>query len=231
VERFVQDAFSYFGAQMEPAKKGWRIFPAQLPEQLHSLIPDGKNLRITFFSPVPDGYYYLGRNHPFVEQLCHYLLGLAFVPAGSKRMARAAVFGSDSIQQKTVIVQYRVRNLIKQKNGTHEFLAEEMLLWGYIGNPESDIPFTSDAARELLLTAKVVRDIDPDQQLRFLDKELEIIRGRQKETDVLARQRSEKLVEAHERYRKALKGKEYEVGAVLPMDLMGIYILLPEIRF
>jgi len=231
VERFVQDAFSFFGAQLEASKKGWRIFPPQLPEQLQSLLPKEKNLRVTFFSPVPDGYYYIGRNHPFVEQLCHYLLGLAFVPTERKKVARSAVFGSTSVTQKTVIVQYRVRNLIKQKKGSHEFLAEEMLLWGYEGNPVSGTILDAIRAKDLLLSAKVNRDINPEQQEKFLEKELEVIKSRQAEADTIARERSEKLVEAHERYRKALKSKEYEVGAVLPMDLMGIYIILPEIEF
>ena len=82
-----------------------------------------------------------------------------------------------------------------------------------------------------MLSASVVRDIQSEQQSRFLEREVEIINSLRNKADQIARQRSEKLVEGHERYRKALKGKEYEVGAVLPMDLMGIYILLPEIKF
>ena len=105
-----------------------------------------------------------------------------------------------------------------------------MLLWGYEGNPASGKTFRPDEAKDLLLTARVNKDIDPEQQIRFIDKEVEIIKNRQPDADKIARERSEKLVEAHERYRKALKGKEYEVGAVLPMDLMGIYILLPDIE-
>jgi hypothetical protein len=178
---------------------------------------------------VADGYYYLGRNHPFIEQLCHFLLGLAFIPTQRNKVARASVFGSSSVKQKTVIIQYRVRNLIKQKKGTDEFLAEEMLLWGYVASPDTGKILNSDEAQKLLITAKVQRDIDSEQQVRFLEKELEFIIKRQEKADTIARERSEKLVEAHERYRRALKGKEFEVGAVLPMDLMGIYILLPEI--
>lgn len=231
VEQFVRDAFSWLAVQMESTKKGWRIFPPQLPPQLKYLLPDSKNLRITFYSPVPDGYYYLGRNHAFIEQLCHFILGQAFLPANGQKVARAAVFGSASVQQKTTLILYRVRNLIRQRKGTHEFLAEEMLLYGYAGSMETGVELTPDEARSLLLSANVVRDIQPEQQERFLEREIETIRNMQAKADEIAYQRSLKLVEGHERYRKALKGKEYEVGAVLPMDLMGIYILLPEIKF
>lgn len=230
VEQLVKESFSFLGAQMEPAKKGWRIFPGQLPETLQTLLPDEKNLRVTFYSPVADGYYYLGRNHPFVEQLCNYLLGLAFYPAVNRKVARAAVFGSEDVKQKTVIVLFRVRNLIRKSNGTHEFLAEEMLLWGYSGNPATGSHLSSIESKQLLLNAKVKRDIDTGQQTRFLENELEVIRNQPAMTKKIAEERSEKLVEAHERYRKALKTQKYEVGAVLPMDLMGLYIILPEIK-
>jgi len=37
------------------------------------------------------------------------------------------------------------------------------------------------------------------------------------------------LLEAHERFRKLLGGGKYKVvEPVLPMDLMGVYVLLPE---
>ncbi len=230
VDRFVQDAFSFLGVQMEPAKHGWRIFPSQLPATLKPLLPDERNLRITFHSPVPSGYYYIGRNHPLVEQLCHYILSLAFMHDGNKKVARASVFGSESVQQKTVIVQFRVRNHIRQINGSHEFLAEEMMLWGYSGHPGNGNELNPEEARTLLMTAKVHRDIQPEQQAVFLEKEIETIRNMQERVDKLAQERAEELIEAHERYRKALKGKEYEIGAVLPMDMIGIYIFLPEIN-
>ena len=230
VEAFTRDAFSFFGAQMEKAKKGWKIYPRQLPESLRPLLPDEQSLRVTFHSPVPEHYYYLGRNHPFIEQLCHYLLGLAFNPDRDLKVARAAVFTSDNVKIKTVIVQFRVRNLIRQVKGSHEFLAEEMLLWGYRGNPSDRDYLKPEEARELLLQARVTGDIAEEQQSRFLDKEIETIQSLQDVIDSLARERSEILVESHERYRKALHGKQYKVGAVLPMDLMGIYIIQPEIK-
>ena len=230
VESFTRDAFSFLGAQMEKAKKGWKIYPGHLPDNLSSHLPNEQSLRITFYSPVPERYYYLGRNHPLIEQLCHYLLGLAFNPDQNRKVARAAVFTSDSVKIKTVVVQFRVRNLIRQVKGTHEFLAEEMLLWGYRGKPEDEDYLSHDEVRDLLLQTRVTGDIGEEQQKRFLDKEIESIQNANDITETLARQRSEKLVESHERYRRALRGKEYEVGAVLPMDLMGIYIIQPEIK-
>jgi len=49
-------------------------------------------------------------------------------------------------------------------------------------------------------------------------------------TDPVAYERSVQLVESHTRFRKLVNGKKYKVvEPVLPMDVLGIYILLPEI--
>jgi len=46
----------------------------------------------------------------------------------------------------------------------------------------------------------------------------------------IAEDRAVKLIEAHERFRKAMGGGSsfQVVYPVLPMDIMGIYILLPS---
>ena len=49
-----------------------------------------------------------------------------------------------------------------------------------------------------------------------------------KQFDNIAIERANALVEAHERFRKVVSGFKYKaVEPVLPMDLMGIYVLLP----
>jgi hypothetical protein len=49
-------------------------------------------------------------------------------------------------------------------------------------------------------------------------------------TDALARERAEHLVRAHERFREALdKGHRFKVvEPILPMDLLGLYVLVPD---
>ena len=49
--------------------------------------------------------------------------------------------------------------------------------------------------------------------------------------DKLAEDQSKRLVAAHERFSALMDKQRYQVVyPVLPMDLMGIYILLPEGR-
>ena len=63
----------------------------------------------------------------------------------------------------------------------------------------------------------------------FLRTELENIEKIRKEFDDIAINRAEKLIESHERFRKLLGGTRYKVvEPILPMDLMGVYIILPD---
>ncbi len=47
----------------------------------------------------------------------------------------------------------------------------------------------------------------------------------------VVKERSDKLIAAHERFRKLLGGRRYKVvEPVLPPDVLGIYILIPHIK-
>jgi len=63
----------------------------------------------------------------------------------------------------------------------------------------------------------------------FLENELKLLKSFEPEFDRVAEQQSKKLVEAHERFSSLMDGKRFQVvHPVLPMDLLGVYILLPE---
>ena len=87
VERFMLRAAAHLGVQLEPRSKkhSYRLVTAGLPPILRDALPgadedDAPTLKVTFHSPVPEGHLYLGRNHPFVEQTCQYLMRMAFDP-------------------------------------------------------------------------------------------------------------------------------------------------------
>ncbi len=68
VESFVINVLNnLFGIQISRYKKGYRIVTGNLPPQLHDLLPHGNMVQVSFESPTPEGYHYLGRNHRFVE--------------------------------------------------------------------------------------------------------------------------------------------------------------------
>jgi len=127
------------------------------------------------------------------------------------------------------LLLFRVRNVIEEKQGKNQFVAEEMLSWGYRGSPSDNDILDKDEVKTLMATALPSANITDQAKASFLDNELENISEVRKEFDDIALTRAEILIEAHERFRKVMGGKRFKVvEPVLPMDLMGIYILLPD---
>ena len=69
------------------------------------------------------------------------------------------------------------------------------------------------------------------EQAYFLEEEHEDLDVIGDHFNALTRGRTQKLIDAHERYHKAIGGQKYEgLEPVLPPDVMGIYILVPELN-
>ncbi|MFM8487321.1 MAG: helicase, partial [Bacteroidota bacterium] len=65
---FVADALPRLGGKVQALPNGHRFFLTNLPPELRNeLAGSREKLDVSFFSPVPAGLQYLGRNHPFVE--------------------------------------------------------------------------------------------------------------------------------------------------------------------
>lgn len=229
VEKFVCDALdSLLGVQVTAAEKGYLLYPANLPAVLKPLLPEEEVIKITFVSPTPAGYNYIGRNHPFVEQLCRYLLGQA-ADRGRYGPARAAVIRSREVDIKTTLLLFRVRNVIESKKDGTQLVAEEMLLHGYEGSPTVGKSLSHERVEELMNNTLPSSSLSEPAMRDFLEAELKEIAALKEGLDNVARERAEILIAAHERFSKVVGGKRFKVvEPVLPMDLMGIYIILPE---
>jgi hypothetical protein len=108
-------------------------------------------------------------------------------------------------------------------------VAEEMLLWGWRGTPDRKEFLDHEQAKALLANAQATSDMSAQAHAGFLENELQILAGMQADFDALAKRQSLNLVEAHERFSSLMDGKHFQVVyPVLPMDLLGVYILLPE---
>lgn len=233
VAEFVTRALRSMGVQIDETKQGYRLWRDTLPERLRVLLPEKTSISISFHSPTPQGHLYLGRNHVFVEQLCSHVLNNAIsAQAGQRVAARAAVIRTADVQQKTVILQLRVRNVISQKKTRREIVAEEMWLWGYRGAVSAGNFLSKQEAMELLLTAKPAQNMPPQEQAHFFNRELPWMLDANTFTEItkpLAQERANHLVEAHTRFHKLVNGSRYEVVTLLPMDVLGVYVLLPAI--
>jgi Helicase conserved C-terminal domain len=231
VQSFVIDALSILlGTQITADKKGYILYTANLPDVLKSLLPQANKLKVSFHSPTPEGYLYIGRNHIFVEQLCQYLIAKALNHDKRFGPARAAVIKCHDVDLKTTLLLFRVRNVIEEKKTSgKQLVAEEILTWGYKGTYAHNNVLSAEEVKHLM--SNVVPSVNLTEQAKsdFLDNELNNIKILRDTLDQIAQRRAEVLIEAHERFRKVIGGKQYQVvKPVLPMDLMGIYILLPD---
>ncbi len=230
VREFVTSVLSnLLGVQVIQERKGFGIVRANLPAQLTDLLPTGTGgvVKVSFESPTPEGYQYLGRNHRFVEQLCQLVMANTLNRQG-RRAARAAVIRTRDVGTKTTLLLFRCRNVIERKHG-HQIVAEEMLLWGWRGAPSQREFLDHPAAKTLLAKARASSDLSPESRAAFLENELGLRKSLEPEFTVLAEQQSKRLVAAHERFSALIdRGRFQVVYPVLPMDLLGIYVLLPE---
>jgi hypothetical protein len=119
--------------------------------------------------------------------------------------------------------------VIEQQKGQHQVVAEEMILWGWRGTPQQKEFISHAEAKTLLAEARATSDLSTQARVSFLDNELNILSALQEEFATVAEQQSKRLVEAHERFSALMDGKRFQVVyPVLPMDLLGVYVLLPE---
>jgi hypothetical protein len=231
VEDFVTATLNnVLGVQVMKDAKGYRIVMGNMPPQLCDLLPAGDPVQVSFHSPTPEGYHYLGRNHRFVEQLCQFVMANTLARV-DKRAARAAVIRTRQVAIKTTLLLFRCRNVIEQGKGGHQIVAEEMLLWGWRGTPQQREFLDHAQAKALLIEARASSDLSPQARASFLENELKLLRHLETEFDAVAEQQSKKLVEAHERFSALMDPERFQVVyPVLPMDLLGVYILLPDGR-
>ena len=232
VEEFIVRSISYLGASFKKERHGYIIQPQNLPYHLKAHFGQNQSVKISFESPTPKGYRYIGRNHLFVEQLCHFMLSLAFEghpEYDSNKMARVAEIQTDAVQSRTTLVMFRVRNVIKEVASSNEVISEEMYLWAYQGLGDQITTLDFSEAKELLMNAKSLRQLPVERQKADLERELKHFDEMKSRFQKLAIERAENLVEAHGRFKDLVGGRRYEKATpVLPPDVMGVYILMPQ---
>lgn len=230
VENFVVQSCRTLGAIVNKEKDGYALDVANLPDHLKRTLPKAPVIPLSFESPTPKGRVYIGRNHKFVEQLAQLMMALAFEPKpGAAHVARASVIQTEAVQKRTTIVQFRVRNVIKEVGRNRELIAEEMYLWGYSGIDEQKDILDYNNCKSLLLEAKSAINIPHERQEQLFTEVTENYGSLKGEVQELAEVRANHLVDSHSRFKELVGGRRYEaVYPVLPPDVMGIYVLLPK---
>lgn len=239
-ERFVTDELRHAGVELfKDADMSYHFVHATLPASLKGrgyFRPNTKDIvRISFLSPTPKGYQYIGRNHSLVEDLSRKVVNDT-VNGGELAAARAMVMETDAVERRTTVMLMRVRSVIKDtKRPDRELVGEEMIFIGYRGKIENHYFLTQEECKSLFFGARASGNLDMLTQSNHFKSMTEWCHDRDElktHTDAVALERASRLVEAFSQYRTYLAADEYQVvEPVLPMDVIAAFVFIPKRKF
>jgi len=249
VQRFAQRALRRLGSALEArsptGNKGYRAPLANLPEDLRErMLADGISgtVGLSFTVPAPVGTRFVHRSHPLVSTLAEGLLERTLADAGLEQernvtdpsmLGRTGCWVSNTVKSLTTVLMLRLRHQLSSADarGGDTLLVEEAIavaLRSVDGGKRFEI-LSGDEPLQWL-TASPAETIDDRTRetrvsgaLAQQDQWMPIIEN-------FARERSEILLADHRRVREASRSKgRYEVTPLLPVDVIGVFVLLPAL--
>ena len=233
VERFVTRALKRFDAPLEATGNGWRAPLSALTEALRErLEAQGLSgvLRLSFSDPAP-GQVEVHRGHALVGTLAEALLEGALAPDDGDGLlpARCGAWCSDGVAVMTTVVLLRLRHkLTPMRPGVAPLLAEEAGALAWRGLDQT--PCLSGADAQALLATEAQGALPQVATVRQIRTALERLREREPWLNRHAQERAEALAADHAQVRTAARGGVgVRVEAALPVDVIGLYVLLPVV--
>ncbi|MBD5329215.1 MAG: DEAD/DEAH box helicase [Bacteroides sp.] len=238
-ERFIVNELMHSGVEViKDAPLSYHFLEGSLPKELRTrgyFRPDPKGvIRISFASPTPKNYTYIGRNHTFVEDLSRAVVNDT-INGGELAASRAMVMATDSVSTRTTVMLMRVRSVIKNKKEEYrQIVGEEMIFIGYRGNIDRHDFISTEECKKLFFEAEASENIEPAIQSAQFTKLTEWVDDEnllRVHTDDIALERANRLVESFAKYRTYINSSEYQiVEPVLPMDVIAAFVFLPSIK-
>lgn len=225
VEQFVKRTCARLNASLIRQKNSWH-----LPNIPKCLIPilGAKPRTIAFTTPTPENVEYVGRNHPLVEGLAQHILGEALNEKLVEPIAaRCGLVVTNVVDKPKFILLLRLRHLLTSSRH-QSLLVEECLTLGFTGIPSKPNWLFQDETWEILARAEPVADLKPELKKQKVKSFLARLKDLQPELEKIANQRAEILSESHCRVRAITKEGKVKVEPLLPMDILGVYLLKPN---
>lgn len=229
---FIERAMSRFGVPLEPRKTlliaHVHALEAGLKERLAQRNLTG-SVRLAMTEPAPSGTELLTRTHPLTATLAEALVEASLDPEALSGLGigRVGAWPTSAVQQMTRLALLRIRfKLTVHARKERLLLAEEAALVAIQGGR---IVAAGEAARELLNTPADA-DLAPSARDRFIAKAKEDLPGLlDGPLAEFVRSRAEELMQDHARLRAAAgSASRVTVEAVLPPDVIGLFVLMPS---
>jgi hypothetical protein len=224
VRRFIVSACARLNSPLEPVKaERYRFLPQHLPEALRQRLADeGMD------QPLVLDFADLHRSHPLVTLLAEHLLEES-LQGQADLAARCAVTLTDSVEVVTTLYLLRLRHQLGyvRRREPYQLMAEETVTVAVRGR--TDPQWLTDEATAKLLECTPTGNLPAAQVERELNAALAFLQGQQERLETLAQERAKALLDDHRRVREAARDVgQYSVSPCLPVDVMGVYILLPD---
>jgi hypothetical protein len=232
IQRFMRDAVPPLGGVVRERGGALEVDVSEAAVAVREAAGFAKPIRARFALPTGEGEVYLNRTHPFVEGLAAHILDTALDSDADAIARRCGVIRTRAVQLRTtaLLVRCRYHILTKQQGGgAAPLLAEDCRLLAFSGAPQQADWLDDDDARALL-SAEPAGNILPEQARAFVQTVVDGLPALTLHLEAMARERGQALLEAHARVRDASRrtGVRYEVEPKLPVDVLGIYVFLPE---
>ncbi|MDI9526085.1 MAG: helicase-related protein [Pseudomonadota bacterium] len=232
VERFVKGACARLNAPLEPYRRdAYRLLPNYLPFAVRERLAQeaiDKPLAIDFSYPPKAGAQFIHRSHPLVALLADTLIESSLI-GDTQLAARTAATITDAVDIITTVYLLRLRHQLgyTRRGETRRLMAEETVAMAARGRTQPQWLDDTQAASLMNVAAKA--NLAPEAATREIRQALDFLKQNEDKLEELARSRSEALLADHHRVREAARDiGTYWVQPCLPVDIIGVYVLLPE---
>lgn len=240
--RFVREALAAHKAVIrqdaDPLVAEFSESPLALRESLNEALrakgPAENLLRARFDGRSAKDVVLLTRTHPVVQALGSWVLDTSLDPKAEGVARRCGAIRTRAVSRRTTLLLLRFRFHViteKGKEARRELLAEEAGLLAFEGAPVTPT-WLDPAAAEALLDAPPTGNLDPSLARDAVHKVVADLPALDPFLTTAAKDRAAVLHAAHERVREASRSrvKTREVAPQPPVDVLGVYVFLPEAR-
>jgi hypothetical protein len=236
VQRFTGRALARLGGALEPLKRGFKTPLAALPEDVRERL-ESEGLTGTMFVdfdyPPAPRCKPLQRSHPLVAVLAETLLERTLGSAGQDTdpgvLGRVGCWVTNGVTSRTLVALLRLRHqLTTQRSGKTQttVLVEEASAIAWTGKSA-----TLEGPDALALLGPLpVADPPAHVRARAVEQALGGLESHFPELTSFAERRALALLDDHRRVREAADARgSYSVKALLPADIIGLFVLLPKV--
>ncbi|HEJ2712399.1 helicase SNF2, partial [Pseudomonas aeruginosa] len=212
------------GAPLEAGRKQTaRFLPQHLPEALRQRLADEG---IT--APLSIDFSELHRSHPLVGLLAQHLLEGA-LGGENPLAARCAATLTEDVEVVTTLYLLRLRHQLSyvRRREPFQMMAEETVALAVQGRNAPQ--WLADDSVSRLLECTPSGNLPTEAVQREVRIALDFLAAHPQQLQALAQQRADALLADHQRVREATRDVgQYSVSPCLPVDVMGVYVLLPD---